>query len=47
MHATDVIRRPLVTEKATIDSEENNRYAYPLLPCYPFANKCHGEQCSE
>ncbi|MDA0295828.1 MAG: 50S ribosomal protein L23 [Planctomycetota bacterium] len=30
MHATDVIRRPLVTEKATIDSEENNRYAFEV-----------------
>ena len=30
MHATDVIRRPLVTEKATIDSEENNRYAFEI-----------------
>ena len=30
MHATDVIRPPLVTEKATIDSEENNRYAFEV-----------------
>ena len=30
MNSTDVIRRPLVTEKATIDSEENNRYAFEI-----------------
>jgi large subunit ribosomal protein L23 len=30
MNSTDVIRRPLVTEKATIDSSENNRYAFEV-----------------
>ena len=30
MNSTDVIRRPLITEKATIDSAENNRYAFEV-----------------
>ena len=30
MHATDVIRKPLVTEKATVDSAEHNRYAFEV-----------------
>ena len=30
MHATDVIRKPLVTEKATVDSAEYNRYSFEV-----------------
>ena len=30
MHATQVIRKPLVTEKATVDSSEYNRYAFEV-----------------
>lgn len=30
MHATDVIRKPLVTEKATADSAEHNRFAFEV-----------------
>lgn len=30
MHATTVIKKPLLTEKATVDSEENNRYAFEV-----------------
>ena len=30
MEATTIIRKPIVTEKATIDSEENNRYAFEV-----------------
>lgn len=28
MHAIDVVKRPLVTEKNTQESEEHNRYAF-------------------
>ena len=30
MHATEIIRKPLVTEKATVDSSEYNRYAFEV-----------------
>ena len=30
MHATDVIRKPLVTEKAASDSAEHNRFAFEV-----------------
>ena len=30
MHATEIIRKPLVTEKATVDSSEHNRYAFEV-----------------
>jgi large subunit ribosomal protein L23 len=30
MHPTTVIRKPLLTEKATIDSEANNRYTFEV-----------------
>ena len=30
MHATEVIRKPLVTEKATVDGAENNRFAFEV-----------------
>jgi len=30
MHPTTVIRKPLLTEKATIDSAENNRYTFEV-----------------
>ena len=30
MHPTTVIRKPLLTEKATMDAEMNNRYAFEV-----------------
>ena len=30
MHATTIIRRPLITEKATFDSSVHNRYAFEV-----------------
>ena len=30
MHATEVIRKPLVTEKATVGSSEHNRYSFEV-----------------
>lgn len=32
MHATHVIKRPLVTEKATLGSNEQHRYAFQVDP---------------
>ena len=30
MHATEIIRKPLVTEKATVDSAEHNRFSFEV-----------------
>ncbi len=30
MHSTEVIRKPLVTEKATVGSAEHNRYSFEV-----------------